>query len=137
MSVRNWGPVRSCMREDVTEIDGRMDVLSALKIMKEVKDTVLIVKRRDENDEYGMVLLSDIACQVLARDRAPNRVNIYEIMTKPALTLSADMNIKYAIRLLSRFELTRALVIGKDGLAGLVTLRDMVLNYKDSSEPET
>ena len=36
MTIRNWGPVRDCMRTDVTEVDGRPDVLSALKIMKKV-----------------------------------------------------------------------------------------------------
>ena len=61
MTIRNWGPVRDCMRTDVTEVDGRLDVLTALKTMKKVGATSLIVKRRDENDEYGMLLFSDIA----------------------------------------------------------------------------
>ena len=72
MTVKNWGPVSGCMRKDVTEIDGRMDVMSALKLMKEVGDTSLIVKRRDENDEYGMLLFSDIAKKVIAKNRAPS-----------------------------------------------------------------
>ncbi len=36
MITRNWGIVRDCMRKEVTEVDGTMDVLSALKIMKKV-----------------------------------------------------------------------------------------------------
>ena len=76
MTIPNWGPVRNCMKTDVTEIDGRTDVLSALKIMKKVGATSLIVKRRDENDEYGMLLFSDVAKHVLAKDRAPERVNV-------------------------------------------------------------
>ena len=71
MSIPNWGPVRNCMRTDVTEVDGKLDVLAALKIMKEVGATCLIVKRRDENDEYGMLLFSDIAKKVIAKNRAP------------------------------------------------------------------
>ena len=68
MTVRNWGPVRDCMRTDVTEVDGKLDVLSALKVMKEVGATSLIVKRRDENDEFGMLLFSDIANEGWFRD---------------------------------------------------------------------
>jgi len=50
------------------------------------------------------------------------------VMTKPCLTLSGDMNVKYAIRLLARLGFSRALVTSGDGLLGLVTLRDLVLS---------
>ncbi len=75
MTIRSWGPVRNCMRTDVTEIDGRLDVLAALKIMKKVGATSLIVKRRDEHDEYGMLLFLDIAKEVIAKNRSPQRVS--------------------------------------------------------------
>ena len=87
MSTSDWGVVRDCMRTEVTEVDGRLDVLSALKIMKKVGATSLIVKRRDEKDEYGMLLFSDVAKEVIAKDRAPERVNVYEVMAKPVLTV--------------------------------------------------
>ena len=74
MSDTDWVPVRNVMRKDVTQVDGKLDVLSALKIMKKVGATSLIVKRRDERDEYGMLLFSDIATKVIAKDRAPERV---------------------------------------------------------------
>ena len=51
------------------------------------------------SDEYGMVLLSDIAKQVLAKDRSPKRVNIYEIMAKPVLSVQPDMDIRYCARM--------------------------------------
>ena len=80
MTIRNWGPVRDCMRTEVTEVDGQIDVLTALKVMKKVGATSLIVKRRDEHDEHGLVLFSDIAKKVIAQNRAPERVNVYEVM---------------------------------------------------------
>ena len=46
MTIRNWGPVRDCMRTEVTEVDGAIDVLTALKVMKKSRATSLIVKRR-------------------------------------------------------------------------------------------
>ncbi|NIO38782.1 MAG: hypothetical protein GTO41_00420, partial [Burkholderiales bacterium] len=58
MTIRNWGPVRDCMRKNVTEVDGTLNVLEALQIMKNVGATSLIVKRRDENDEIGLLLFS-------------------------------------------------------------------------------
>jgi CBS domain-containing protein len=50
-------------------------------------------------------------------------------MSKPVITVDSEMDIKYAIRLLARFGLSRALVEEKDKLIGIVTLRDMVFRY--------
>ncbi len=127
MTIRNWGPVRNCMRTDITEIDGGMDVLSALKIMKEVGDTSLIVKRRDEHDEYGMLLFSDIAKQVIAKNRAPERVSVYEIMAKPCLTVRPDMEIRYCARLFENFGISHAPVIEDDKIVGTVSYYRLVL----------
>ena len=128
MSIRNWGPVRSCMRTEVTEIDGRMDVWSALKVMKKAEDTVLIVKRRDEHDEYGMLLFSDIAKKVIAQNRAPERVSVYEIMAKPCLTVRPDMEIRYCARLFENFGISHAPVVEGDRIVGTVSYYRLVLH---------
>ena len=127
MTIPNWGPVRDCMRTEVTEIDGRLDVLSAMKIMKEVGATSLIVKRRDENDEYGMLLFSDVAKKVIAQNRAPERVNVYEIMAKPVLTVRPDMDIRYCARLFDNFGISHAPVVENDKIVGIVSYYLLVL----------
>ena len=67
---------------------------------------------------------------MIAQNRAPERVNVYEIMTKPVLTLPPDMLVRYAIRLLVRFEVSRAIVVDNDrNPLGLVTLRDLVMGH--------
>ena len=128
MTIRNWGPVRDCMRTDVTKVDGRTDVLTALKIMKKVGATSLIVERRDENDEWGMVLFSDIARQVIAKNRAPERVNVYEIMTKPVLTVRPDMEIRYCARLFENFGISQAPVVERGEIVGMVSYYLLVLH---------
>jgi CBS domain-containing protein len=60
-------------------------------------------------------------------DRAPERVNIYEIMTKPALTVSPNMDIRYCARIFSRFDLSRAPVVEHGEVVGVVSYTDMVL----------
>ena len=128
MTIKNWGPVRNCMRQDVTEIDGRLDVMSALKIMKKVGDTSLMVKRRDEHDEYGMLLFSDIAKKVIAKNRAPERVSVYEIMAKPVLTVRPDMEIRYCARLFENFGISHAPVVENDKIIGAVSYYRLVLH---------
>ena len=128
MSTPKWGPVRDCMRTEVTEVDGKLDVLSALKIMKKVGATSLIVKRRDENDEIGMLLFSDIAKKVIAKDRAPERVNVYEVMAKPVLTVRPDMEIRYCAKMFENFGISHAPVVDNGDIVGMVSFYLLVLH---------
>jgi predicted transcriptional regulator len=128
MNTRNWGVVRDCMRKEVTEVDGKMDVLSALKVMKKVGATSLIVKRRNDEDEYGLLLFSDIAKKVLAKDRAPERVNVYEVMAKPVLMVRPDMQIRYCARLFENFGISHAPVVENDKIVGMVSFYLLVLH---------
>lgn len=111
MAERKWVPVSEVMHREVTEIDGGMNVLEALKIMKRVQATCLVVKRRHERDEYGMLLFSDIAKHVIGKDRAPERVNVYEIMAKPVISVRPEMDIRYCARLFENFGIGHAPVI--------------------------
>ena len=127
MSNREWVQVRKVMRTDVTTVNGRIDVLEALRIMKRVQATCLIVDRRHENDEYGLLLFSDIAKEVIAKDRAPERVNVFEIMAKPIISVRPEMDIRYCARLFERFGIGHAPVIEHDEIIGIVSYYLLVL----------
>jgi predicted transcriptional regulator len=119
--------VRDVMRTDVTEVDGSIDVMEAMRTMKRVGATSLIVKKRDASDEYGMVLFSDIAKQVIAKDRAPERVNVYEIMAKPVISVRPEMGIRFCARLFERVGISHAPVIQDETVIGLVSYYLLVL----------
>jgi len=122
--------VGDVMTRSVRTIGGMATVREAIEMMRGAGVSSLVVERRDKHDEFGLLVVSDVAGQVIGKDRAPERVNVYEVMSKPVLTLPADMNIRYAIRLLVKFGLSRALVTDADREpAGIVTLRDMVLGH--------
>jgi CBS domain-containing protein len=95
--------------------------------MHHTETKCLIVNKRDDDDEYGVVLLSDIAKHVLAKDRAPDRVNIYEIMAKPVVSVDPEMDIRYCARLLDSFGLGRVPVIDKRQVIGIVSYTDIVM----------
>ena len=123
--------VADVMRTELHMIDGLASVQSAIEEMNRLKVSSLVIEHRHEGDEYGIVTVKDIAAKVVAVNRSTERTSVYQIMTKPALTISADMNVKYAIRLLARLEHNRALVTGAKDLIGLASLRDLVLSYAD------
>ena len=130
MNAHDSTKVSQAMTASVHTIDAMATVKDAIQVMRTHNVSSLAVERRDEHDEFGLLVISDIARDVIAKNRATERVNVYEIMSKPVVSLPADMSIKYAVRLLVRFELSRALVIDAARKpVGIVTLRDMVLRY--------
>jgi predicted transcriptional regulator len=120
--------VRDVMKFEVDVVDGMLTVTEALKSMKYPDTRTLIVDKRHDDDEYGVVMFRDMAKKVLARDHSPNRVNIYEIMSKPVVSVHPDMDIRYCTRLFDRFGLSRAPVLENHKIIGLVSYTDIVLN---------
>ena len=95
--------------------------------MKHVETKCLIVDKRHEDDEYGILLISDIARKVLAKDLSPDRVNVYEVMAKPVAFVDPQMDIRYCARFLDSFKLSRAPVIDDRKVIGIVSFTDLIL----------
>ena len=127
MNDRNIIRVRDVMKTEFDVVDGLITVAEALRAMKHTDTKCLVVDKRHKDDEFGIVMLSDIARKVLAKDKSPERINIYEIMTKPVLSVTPDMDIRYCARQFDRFVLSRAPVIEDSVLIGIVSFTDMVL----------
>ena len=128
MSAKSELRVGDVMVTEIISINGLATVSDAMALMRRHNVNSLVVERRDADDEVGLVLVSDIARQVVAPNRSPDRVNVYEIMSKPIWTVPPDMLARYAVRLLARFELSRAVVVDHDrNPIGIVTLRDLTL----------
>jgi CBS domain-containing protein len=128
--------VRDVMKSNYGTISRNATIEEALKEMKRLKTTVLVVDKRDENDEYGLLLVSDIARKVLAKDRASSRVNTYEVMTKPAVCVDPDMDIRYCSRLMATFNLMRVLVVKDNLVIGTVNPGVLVLDGLVALEAE-
>jgi len=119
--------VAEVMSRDFLLLDGLATVAEALAMMKEHQAHFVLVDKRDDADEYGIVLVSDIAKQVLARNRAPERVNVYEIMCKPVVGVRPDMNIRYCARMFDHFGISSAPVLKGGEILGVVNYDALVL----------
>lgn len=127
--------VGDVMTTSIKMIKRSATVAQAIEAMREAGVSSLVVERRDETDEFGLVAITDIAREVTSKDRPADRVNVYEVMTKPVLSLPPEMRTEYAVRLLVRFKLSRALVVNHARTpVGIVTLRDMVLRHHSDSQ---
>jgi len=119
--------VHQVMKHGVDIVDGMMTVSAVLDSLKYPETRTIIVNKRHQDDEYGVVMFSDIARQVISAGRSPERVNIYEIMSKPVISVHPSMDIRYCVNLLGRFGLSRAPVIDSGQIVGLISYSDIVL----------
>lgn len=119
--------VREVMKSELDIVDGMETVSNAIRNMKFPETRTLIVDKRYDDDEYGVVMFRDVAKRVLAPDLSPERINMYEIMSKPVLSVNPDMDVRYCTKLFDRFGLSRAPVIENGKIIGLVSYTDIVL----------
>ncbi len=129
MNAKPIVTVGEVMSSTLQIVDGLSTVQEAIDRMREHGISSVVVDRRDEDDEYGIVVIHDVAEHIIGHDRSPERTNVYEIMSKPVVSLDVDMNIRYAARLLFRLGLSRAIVTENGNLVGVVTLRELVLSF--------
>lgn len=119
--------VREVMKKDVDIVDGMETVANAIRNMKYPETRTILIDKRYEDDEYGVVMFRDVAKRVLAPDLSPDRINMYEIMSKPVMGVNPDMDVRYCTKLFDRFGLSRAPVIEDGKIIGLVSYTDIVL----------
>ncbi len=120
---------RDVMSTRIISIDGMATAREAAALMREEKVHSLLVNKRQADDAWGLVSVQDIINGVLIPGKRAEEVNVYEIMTKPIMSVPADMDIRYIARLLHRVGMRRAPVEENGQLIGMVTLSSLVLDY--------
>lgn len=120
--------VRDVMQKEVPSIDGMASVKEATAIMRESNVTELLVAKRNDDDAWGIVTVMDLIKNVIIPDRDAKNVFIYEVMTKPIITVPAQMDVRYAIRLMHRVGIRRAPVEDMGEIVGLITLFSLILD---------
>ena len=128
MNKRKVIRVEDVMAKDFAMVDGLITIKEAIKLYKHENVSALLVNKRHDDDEYGILLLSDIAKKVLAQDRPPERVNVYEVMTKPVICVDPQMDVRYCARLFDNFGLAMAPVLNNGEVMGIVGYNQIVLD---------
>ena len=114
-------------RKGIVTIDGMATAREAAALMRKEKTEYLLIEKRHADDAWGIVVVQDFVEGVVVTDRSPEEVNIYEIMSKPVITVPADMDIRYVARLLIQAGTRRAPVEENGELIGMVSLTSLIL----------
>jgi len=125
---RSYQSAKDVMTKKVILVDGMATAIEAVEMMRIEKVESPIVKKRHPKDAYGIVNVHDFIKGVIIKDKTSEEVNIFEIMTKPVISVPADMDIRYVARLLINIGVRMAPVEEDGAYRGMISLSDLILN---------
>jgi len=128
MQKRNFQSAKDVMQKNIIFIDGMASAKEAVELMRTEKVEALIVNKRYPQDAYGIVLVHDLIKGVIIADKTPDEVNVFEIMSKPVISVPHDMDIRYVSNLLMKVGLRIAPVQENKEYIGMVSLNDLILH---------
>jgi signal-transduction protein with cAMP-binding, CBS, and nucleotidyltransferase domain len=127
MQKRSYQSTRKVMTKKLVFIDGMATAKEAVEIMRKENVEALIVNKRDPLDAYGIVDIHDFISGVIIPDKTSEEINVYEIMTKPVISVPATMDVIYVASLLVKIGLRMAPVEENGEFIGMVSLSDLIL----------
>jgi CBS domain-containing protein len=113
------------MHKDVVFIDGKKTVAGAVRLMREKKVSSLIVNRRGVEDAFGIVTRKDVVSKVVDPGEAPAQAELFEIMSKPLITVSPGLQLKYRARPFHAAGIRRAVMFDGKEITGIVSNTDI------------
>ncbi|QIR36273.1 CBS domain-containing protein [Tolypothrix sp. PCC 7910] len=116
---------KQIMTQDVATIRGSATVAEAVKLMRLKELRALIVEPRHSGDAYGIITETDIVSKVVAYGKDPERMHVYEVMSKPCIVVNPDLDIEYVARLFATTGVWRAPVIQGE-LLGIISVTDII-----------
>jgi CBS domain-containing protein len=118
--------VKDVMRQTVITIEPAATIKEAIGKMMSENITCLIVEERGSKNVYGIVTRKDIVNKVIALDKNPVNVKVADIMSEPILSVSSDITIEAAARLMAKTDMRRFPVIEGGRLIGLISNSDIL-----------
>ena len=121
-------------REKLTTISPMATVREALKMMRENKVRSIIVEKNGEEGAYGLVTFKNILQSIVAEDGDIDLLNVYDIASVPAISVSAKLNVQYASKMMVKSSIKRLLIIDNNELKGILTMTDIIEVLMNSVE---
>jgi CBS domain-containing protein len=101
-------------------------VREALTLMKKHSIRSVIVDKSKPDSAYGLLTFKNILQSIVAEDGDIDLLNVYDIASIPAISVSAKLNVKYAARMMVKSSIKRLLVLDENELKGILTMTDII-----------
>jgi CBS domain-containing protein len=114
------------MTKKLETIEVDAPIYDAIEKMIDKRIRSLLVKPNDDKDVHGVITVRDIVNKALAKNLDLNKTKVKEITSKPVVCVDKDMDVEYAINLMSKFNITRVFVNDGKEIIGIISLLDVM-----------
>ncbi|GAB3518782.1 CBS domain-containing protein [Arthrobacter monumenti] len=118
--------VKDVMVPKVVTISPYSTLREAMSAMKERQVKSLVVEGQHAHDAYGLLTYSELLHSVVAEEGDMDLLNVYDAATIPAITVGAELSLRQAATLMSRYHLNRLVVVEGNQLVGLLAMNDIL-----------
>ena len=115
-------------------ISAMSTVREALSLMKAHQVRSVIVDKNTDDGAYGLLTFKNILQSIVAEDGDIDLLNVYDIASTPAFSVSAKLDVKYAARMMVQNSIKRLLILDNNELHGILTMTDIIGILMDSVE---
>ncbi|MDO2933036.1 CBS domain-containing protein [Paeniglutamicibacter sulfureus] len=123
--------VKDIMVPNVVTISPYNTLREALSLMKDRQVKSLVVERQHAHDAYGMLSYRELLQTVVAEEGDVDLLNVYDTATIPAIAVNEDLSVRQAAALMSRYQLSRLIVVEGSQLVGLLAMNDILARLMD------
>jgi CBS domain-containing protein len=121
-------------KEKLVCVSPMATVRESMKVMREHKVRSVIVEKTSPSGAYGLVTFKNILQSIVAQDGDIDLLNVYDIANTPAVSVSTELDVKYAARMMVTNSIKRLLVIDNNELQGILTMTDIITILMESME---
>ncbi|UQB42278.1 CBS domain-containing protein [Thiomicrospira microaerophila] len=117
--------VADVMRTEVVTIKPHATLKEALQLMKTHRLKSLVVEKTSDSDAYGIITNSQILQPILVEEGDIDFLNVFDVYNKPAFSVSSQIDIKYAAKMMLELNIKRVLVTDNNELKGVLSVTDL------------
>ncbi|MCW8821447.1 MAG: CBS domain-containing protein [Sulfurovum sp.] len=121
-------------KEKLVIISPMATVREAISLMKKHKVRSIIVNKNTDDGAYGLVTFKNVLQSIVAEDGDIDLLNVYDIASTPAFSVSRQLDVKYAARMMVQNSIKRLLILDNNELYGILTMTDIIGILMDSVE---
>jgi signal-transduction protein with cAMP-binding, CBS, and nucleotidyltransferase domain len=118
--------VKDLMIKQVATISPLATIREAMRAMRQHRVKSLVVDKGHPHDAYGIITYTSIIKTIVAEEGDIDLVNVYDVATKPVITVYGDMEVKYVAKLMINQGVRRVVVLGHNELEGMITMSDII-----------
>lgn len=118
--------VGDMMVSDVVTISCMATLREAMEIMRDRGVKSLVVEKRHESDAWGIVTYTTILRTVVQEEGDVDLINVYDIASKPAVTVPRQLEVRHAVQMMLDLDIKRVIVSSNNELEGILTMHDIV-----------